>query len=514
VGSARDEAELGLLVAEARDLLSADGQGELDLGLDLAGRVARMVPAPADRLALFASDGPVRPRLAAAPRVLRTCSGTLFDALAGVYDSCGFGAAVGDDVFRDLVVARVVEATSLSDADRVLAGLGRASASLSTRKRTLRRCFDGRYREALAAACLAQASGAGDLSLVMYDVTTLRTFADREDEFRKVGYSKIRSVDPQVVVGLLVDRGGFPLDVACFEGNRAEKNTILGVVEAFQARSGVEGLVVVADAGMLSAKNLAGLDEAGLGFVVGARTVKAPLDLESHFRWHGDGFADGQVVDTVTPKTGKNADNDPARLAEPVWDPRDHPGSWRAVWAYSQKRFARDNKTLNAQEERAKQVVAGDKPARRPRFVKPAGKGFALDAASLARARRLAGLKGWVTNIPATRLGAEELIAAYHDLWHVEQSFRIAKTDLKITPLFARKRDAIEAHVTIAFAALAVARAAQTRTGLSIRQTTRLLQPLRSATIQINGAIRTIPPAIPPQEQAILNALKTTQPRH
>ena len=131
-------------------------------------------------------------------------------------------------------------------------------------------------------------------------------------------------------------------------------------------------MVVVADAGMLSAGNLRELDEAGLRFIVGSRVTKAPVDLASHFRWHGDAFTDGQVIDTITPRvatTAARSDNDAMKRAEPVWDPGVHARSWRAVWAYSAKRAARDGKTLTAQENRAKAVVAGEKAARTPRFV-------------------------------------------------------------------------------------------------------------------------------------------------
>ncbi len=72
--------------------------------------------------------------------------------------------------------------------------------------------------------------------------------AEREDDLRRVGYSKERRVDPQVIVGLLVDRHGFPLRIGCWEGNKAETTTI-PVVEAFQAAHGIEELVIVADAG-------------------------------------------------------------------------------------------------------------------------------------------------------------------------------------------------------------------------------------------------------------------------
>src|ERR1700735_4774375 len=281
VGSARDEAELGLLMEEARCLLEDDRQGVLDLGITPHARQVKMGAAPGQP-ALFGGGG--------------------------------------DEVCRAVVIPGVAEPPSLLDVDRVLAEMGRVSASLSTRKRTLRRCLDGNYRDRLAEPCFTHARASGDISLVLYDVTTLYFEAEHEDALRKVGYSKERRVDPQIVAGLLVDRHGFPLEIGCFEGDKAEKLTILPVIRQFQARHGLGAVVVVADAGMLSAANLDDLDEAGLGFIVGSRVTKAPVDLESHFRWHGDAFTDGQVIDTLTPKTGKNKDNDPARRAEPAWD--------------------------------------------------------------------------------------------------------------------------------------------------------------------------------------------------
>ena len=239
-------------------------------------------------------------------------------------------------------------------------------------------------------------------------------------------------MDPQIVVGLLVDRAGFPLEIGCFEGNKAETTTILPIIKAFQDRHNVADMVVVADAGMLSATNLAELDEANLRFIVGSRMTKAPIDLASHFRWHGDWFTDGQIIGTLTPKTGSRSENNTLLRAEPVWDPAAHWGSWRAVWAYSAKRAVRDNRTLNLQEERARAVVAGQKATRTPRFVTTTkGHPHTLDEASIAHARALVGVKGYVTNIPAAIMDPGEVVASYHDLWHVEQSFRMSKTHLR-----------------------------------------------------------------------------------
>ncbi len=261
VGSARDEAELGLLIAQAHRLLADDAQGELDLGITPRAPKAVLIPAPAQLLVM---GEPVGRRWVRQPHVLKTSSNLLYQALAGVYCDLGFDA-VGDEVFRDLVIARIVEPTSLLDVDRVLAEMGRTSASLSTRKRTLRRAHAGGYRDIIASACFRHAATHGDLTLVLYDVTTLYFEAEKEDELRKVGYSKERRVDPQIVVGLLVDRAGFPLEVGCFEGNKAETLTIVPIVKQFQERHGIADMVIVADAGMLSARNLKELHQAGLG---------------------------------------------------------------------------------------------------------------------------------------------------------------------------------------------------------------------------------------------------------
>ena len=75
------------------------------------------------------------------------------------------------------------------------------------------------------------------------------------------------------------------------------------------------------------------------------------------------------------------------------------------------------------------------------------------------------------------------VVADYHDLYQVERSFRMTKSDLAARPIFHRIRDSIEAHLTVVFAALAVSREAQARTGVSIRRIFETLMPLRTATI-------------------------------
>ena len=513
VGSAHTDAQLGILLERARRI-AAEDQGVLDI--KVAARAQRM-DAVADwrRGELM----PVGDRILGAPappgRTAATHSRLLYDVLAAVYDRLGFDA-VGDEVFRDLVIARIVEPTSKADAPRLLADLGAKTLSYRTIQRHVAKIGTGKYRDVIAGRCFTHAADRGGLSLLLYDVTTLYFEAENEDELRKVGFSKERRVDPQIVVGLLVDRTGFPLEVGCFEGNTAETKTLVPVITAFAERHelGEIPMVIAADAGMLSAANLTALDEAGLGFIVGSRSVKAPIDLASHFHWNGDVFTDGQIIDTVTPRHANSIVNDTALRAEPVWNPDDHSGAWRAIWAYSAKRARRDQKTLYAQETRARAVINGERTVKSTRFVRTHAGDRVLDEAALARAQSLVGLKGYVTNIAATDMPAAEVIAKYHDLWRVERAFRMSKSDLRARPMFHRTRDAIEAHLTIVITALAVAHNIQERSGLAIAKVVKQLRPLRSATIAINGTTETFPPQIPPAQQKILHSLGVPEPGH
>ena len=503
VGSAHTDAELGVLPERARRIATGD-QDVLDF--EVSARAQRVADVSDWRKGTLTLSAGVPKGAPVAPgRTAATSSRLLYDVIGGIYDWVGFDV-VDDAVFRDLVIARIVEPTSKVDSLRVLADLGAEPMSYKTIQRHLVKVNTGKYRDAIAEKCFGHAADRGGLSLLLYDVTTLYFEAENEDDLRKVGYSKERRVDPQIVVGLLVDRTGFPLEIGCFAGNTAETTTLVPTITAFAERHDLSDtpMVVAADAGMLSAANLTALDEAALGFIVGSRAVKAPIDLASHFHWNGDVFTDGQIIDTVTPRHANTKVNDTSKRAEPVWNPDEHSGAWRAIWAYSAKRARRDQKTLHAQEARAKAVVNGERAAKSTRFVKTHAGDRILDEASLARAQSLVGLKGYVTNLDITVMPAAEVITKYHDLWHVERSFRMSKTDLEARPMFHRTREAIEAHLTIVFTALAVAHCIQERSGLAIANIIKQLRPLRSATIVINGATQTFPPEIPEPQRQIL----------
>ena len=164
---------------------------------------------------------------------------------------------------------------------------------------------------------------------------------------------------------------------------------------------------------------------------------------------------------------------------------------------YYQYRADRARRTLRGIDEqvaKAAKAVAGLAPVKRNRFI-------ALDSATKsvnreleAKAPDLAGLKGYVTDLGAcpdgTPVTAEFVIGSYHELWNIEKSFRMSKSDLRARPVYHRKRDSIEAHLTIVFAALAVTRFIGGRTGWSIRKFVRTAR--RYHTIQIRAGQHTL----------------------
>lgn len=488
VGSAHCEAEIAALMQVGGQYLLPD-QGELDLdfGVETAPDPGRAT-------------------------VQGSASALLTDVIRGAYQDLDFDI-LDDEAFFQLVLARLVEPTSKSDSVRVVEELGVQAVHRNTFMNALRRCATLDYRSQIASKCFDYSLKISGLSLLLYDVTTLYFEAENEDDLRKVGFSKERRVDPQIVVGLLVDRTGFPLEIHAFPGNKAETQTIIPVVKEFQTRNHIADMVVVADAGMLSLSNLQALDEAGLRFIVGSRMTKAPDDLAKHFHHHTDPPEDGDLVDTVTMRRGRPDEDRITTPTEPVWDPAGNGKHWRAVWQYRRKRAVRDHHTLTLQKDRAQAVIDGDKPVKSARFVQTKGGLKAFDHTSFDRAYDMAGWKGYVTNIPVILMPAAEVVSSYHDLWQVEQSFRMSKTDLRARPIFHYTKDAIEAHLTIVFAALAVARYLQARTGISIKALVKLLRPLRQVTISIGGHELIADPQIPKPAQEILTTLKPNQPK-
>ena len=136
---------------------------------------------------------------------------------------------------------------------------------------------------------------------------------------------------------------------------------------------------------------------------------------------------------------------------------------------------------------------------------------YEINIALVEEARRKAGIKGYVTDL---RVPAQEVINAYHQLFQVEKSFRMSKSDLKARPIFHHKRDSIDAHLTVVFAALAIARHIEAVTGISIKKFVRTLAPIRTGIVSINDHTFQLKPEIPEKVASLLKMLASARSMH
>src|SRR5215203_2629143 len=469
IGSAHSPREVEALRAVARQRLHAN-QDSLDFG-----------------------DG--RPEGEALP-ITSTRSRHLWDALCLAYTGLGLDTAcTHDEVFQALVLARVIEPVSKLDTIRVLEEIGIVAPSYRTIVRRLPGYASDEWRQLLAQACAAHV-GLGPATLVLYDVTTLYFETDEGDGFREPGFSKERRLEPQITVGLLTDARGFPLQVHAFDGNTAETKTILPVIEAFAAAHGLPEVTVVADAGMLSEANLAELEDAGLRFIVGARIPDVPYQVSQWRQEHpGEPISEGQIF---TQPTIMGTKADPRRQT--------------VFYQYRADRARRTLKGIDHQIAKAEKAVSGQVAVKRNRFVQLTGGTKSVNRDLEAKARTLAGLKGYVTNLQAPT--PEFVLGAYHQLWQIEKSFRMSKTDLRARPIYHHKRDSIEAHLTIVMAALAVSHWLERQTGWSIKKLVTTLRHHRSIAVQTGDHLLHAGTLLNGGARAAINAVKNAASGH
>ena len=218
---------------------------------------------------------------------------------------------------------------------------------------------------------------------MLYDVSTLYFEIDQGDGFREPGFSKERRLEPQITIGLLTDHTWFPLMVEAFEGNKAETLTMIPTMKSFMAAHQLPDVTIVADAGMVSAANQKAIEDAGLSFIIGARIPTEPYAVTAWRRQHpGQDLPDGHVFTQPWP-------------AGPTDQRRDH----TIYYKYTADRARRTLKGIDEQVAKAERAVAGTTPVKRHRFVKLTGGDRSVNRALEAKARSLAGLKGYVTNL-------------------------------------------------------------------------------------------------------------------
>ena len=290
----------------------------------------------------------------------------------------------------------------------------------------------------------AKQNYAFNFDVLFYDVTTLYFETFKEDELRRNGFSKDnKSQQPQILVALMVTKEGFPISYEIFPGNTFEGHTIIPVVKKIINKYEVKEFTIVADAAMISAENVKQLVANRINYIVGARL--------------------GNISDELLEKITK------ANLKQDGKSIRIKTENGYLICSYSSVRYRKDKYEMEKQIERAKQIVENPAKNKKLKFTKAVGEKIELNKRLIDKHTKLLGIKGYYTNLEEKVADNSTIINRYHELYRIEQAFRISKNDLETRPVFHFKEEPIKLHLLICFMALVLSKHIELKSNQSIR---------------------------------------------
>lgn len=359
----------------------------------------------------------------------------IFGAL---FDRIGFGV-IPEKLFRHITIARLAyPASKLKTADYLY-----RYRSINVSEDSIYKFLDklnDKYKETvqkIAYEHTKQALG-GSVSVVFYDMTTLYFEAEDEDDLRKIGFSKDGKFQhPQIMLGLLVGKGGLPIGYDIFEGNTFEGHTLLPTLRKIQKKYAFKNPTVVADAALLSKENIENLGKAEYRFIIGARIKNEAESVKAQILKLAPGTRDGGEF-TVKKQDGT-----------------------RLIVTYKTKRARKDAHNRERGLKKLRLQIKSGRLAKEHinnrgynKFLSLTGNmTVEINEEKIKQDKLWDGLKGYVTN---TRMSSKAVVEQYGHLWQIEQAFRISKTDLKIRPVFHYRKRRIEAHICVCFAAYTI----------------------------------------------------------
>lgn len=353
-----------------------------------------------------------------------------------IYDHIGFNQ-IDNDMFRYLVITRLFHPGSklkaidylhrflgvIKEVDEIYRFLDKLNSQL---KPDVEEITFKHTKEVLG----------GKISIVFYDMTTLHFEASDEDDLRRTGFSKVgKHQNPQIYLGLLVGTGGYAIGYDIFEGNIFEGHTLIPVIEKYESKYDLDKPLVVADAGLLTKKNIESLESNGYKYIIGARIKNESKEIMEKI--HSEKWIDKH---TIRIKKDKGQ---------------------RLIVAYTENRAKKDRHNRKRGLMRLEKAVKKGKLSKSNinnrgynKYLKMSGEVMIeIDYDKYERDSKWDGLKGYITN---SELKSKQIIENYNHLWFIERAFRISKTDLKIRPIFHRLKDRIEAHICISFTAYSI----------------------------------------------------------
>lgn len=389
--------------------------------------------------------------------------------LGALFNQIGFNQ-VKDDLFRDLVISRIVYPSSKLKTVRYLKEYRGAEYKVHQVYRYMDKLHRS-YKDQVEQISFQHTLGVlkEKMSIVFYDVTTIYFEAEQEDDLRIAGFSKEgKHKHPQILLGLLVSVGGYPLAYEIFEGNKYEGHTMLPVINAFKEKFDLGKLIVIADSGLMTKNNVLELIENDYEFILGARIKTESIAIKE------------QILD-LSLKDGAS------QLIEKE-------NGLKLIISYSEKRAKKDAYNRERGLKKLEKSLAKGKLTKQNinnrgynKYLRMDGQiKISIDYERYHNDTRWDGLKGYISN---AKLSPEELIGSYKELWKIEKAFRISKTDLRIRPIYHRLKMRIESHICISFAAYKVYRElerqlADNKSVISIERAIEIMKNIYGITIQ------------------------------
>lgn len=237
---------------------------------------------------------------------------------------------------------------------------------------------------------------------------------------------------------------GFPISYEVFPGNTFEGHTIIPVVQKFITKNTVKNFTVVADAAMISNDNITELRAQSINYIVGARL----------------GNLSNKIIEEIDSKIIRE-DGKTIRL---------NTTNGYLICSFSSLRYRKDKHEMEKQITKANLVIENPSKSKKMKFTKANGQKLELNGKLIIKTKKLLGIKGYYTNVKEKILDNQMVITRYHELYKIEQAFRISKNDLQTRPIFHFKEEPIKLHLLICFMALVISKHVELQTDLSIKK--------------------------------------------
>lgn len=289
------------------------------------------------------------------------------------------------------------------------------------------------------------------IDLVFYDLTTLYFETNTQDEIRNFGFSKDgKHQHVQIMLAVAVTKEGLPIDYQEFPGNTYEGHTLVPILNKMKEKYQINQIVLVADAALMNKVNLSELDEKNIKYVIAAKIKNEKKDIKA------------SILDTTSYQTISSLSNRQNASSDIIKAKCISLESDLLIAYHSTKRSRKDEHDREKDIEKIKyHLESTGKSKLTTRLRKPYVKvskncRIEIDFEKLEKEKQWDGLFGLRTNIKDA--DPSQLLSSYRGLWQVEQTFRIAKNNLEIRPVFHYSPRRIRAHLAICYMALALVR--------------------------------------------------------